>query len=211
MTQWQLADQIAKLLETQRLLDSQLPKLTQSKERPFDANELETLRAVVLQILQLCRELRQSIKSTESAWIHDAISELLNIEQQIGSQVEAARNKSGLTQDELSHRIGEILQIVDTAGPPGRAGISKVERGERRLDLLEAWAAAIALEINIEKLLPPQLSELLPNHPDPMRGWHPCSAWHNCRQFRHDQKPGVITVACDDGVSIPVRVLAGRI
>lgn len=211
MTQWQLADQIAQLLETRKLLEGLLPQHDALKEHPISVMDLEAVKQVAQDILQLCRIVRSVVRTTEAGWINATIAELLNIEQQIGAQVEAARDRVGLTQEQLSIYIGNILQVVDTAGPPGRAGISKVERGERRLDLLEAWAAAIALQTSIDKLLPPQLADMLPNQPDPMRGWHPCSAWHNCRQFRHTNKPGVVTIAVDDGVNIPVKVLAGRV
>ena len=49
----------------------------------------------------------------------------------------AARSKAGLTQEQLADRLGEKQTFV-----------SRCERGERRLDIVEVRAFCVALEIS---------------------------------------------------------------
>jgi ribosome-binding protein aMBF1 (putative translation factor) len=51
-------------------------------------------------------------------------------------QLRAARRRAGVTQVELAGRLNETQSFV-----------SKCERGERRLDMVEVWSFCKALEI----------------------------------------------------------------
>jgi hypothetical protein len=113
-----------------------------------------------------------------------------------------------MTQDQLSIAIDKVLGGIGLSGPPNRAGVSKVERSQRRLDFLEACAVAIALKINLEDLLPPSLAVLLPKQRDRMRGWQPFTIWGHCRQYSNASQSGVITIASEQGAALPLQAIA---
>ncbi|WP_414473203.1 helix-turn-helix domain-containing protein [Microvirga sp. M2] len=62
--------------------------------------------------------------------------------------LKAARKKAGLTQDELAERMGAYKTFV-----------SKYERGERQLDLIEFLAVAEALRLEPKTLIDQLLRE----------------------------------------------------
>lgn len=62
--------------------------------------------------------------------------------------LKAARKKAGLTQDELAERMGAYKTFV-----------SKYERGERQLDLIEFLAVAEALRLEPKTLIDQLLCE----------------------------------------------------
>lgn len=205
-TQWELAEAITDLLDLRSLLERQLPQ--QLAIAPYlDADRLETVKIQFSHIVSLASRVRSILQTSESAWISEAVSEILNVEKQIGRQIELARKRVGLTQDQLHYRIGEVLGQIGIAGPPGRAGVSKVERGARRMDLIEAWAAAIVFKCDISEILPPSYAALLPYNPDPMKGWHVYTLLGNCRQFRHTTNKGILTLASKGASQAPREVL----
>lgn len=69
---------------------------------------------------------------------------------EIVASLRAAREKMGLSQDELALRLGKPQSFV-----------SKVEACERRLDLLEALALCQALGITLDLIVPSDLRHLL--------------------------------------------------
>ncbi|WP_262029428.1 helix-turn-helix domain-containing protein [Microvirga sp. Mcv34] len=58
-------------------------------------------------------------------------------QERLRALLKAARKKAGLTQDELTERMGAYKTFV-----------SKYERGERQLDVIEFIALAEALELD---------------------------------------------------------------
>jgi len=62
----------------------------------------------------------------------------------------AAREKAGLSQEELARRLGKPQSFV-----------SKVEACERRLDILETLAVCQALGIKLDLVVPADLRHLL--------------------------------------------------
>lgn len=65
----------------------------------------------------------------------------------IGRRVSQARERCGLTQDQLSAHLARIGTPID------RAGISKIERGARRVFDYELKALARVLKVGTEWLL----------------------------------------------------------
>lgn len=61
-----------------------------------------------------------------------------------------ARESAGLSQSELAQKLGRPQSFV-----------SKIEGGERRLDLIEALELCTALEISLAKLIPSRFRRLL--------------------------------------------------
>lgn len=61
---------------------------------------------------------------------------------QLLKQLRAARQQAGLTQEELARRIGQTQSFV-----------SKCERGERRLDLVELRVFCRAMSIPLERFI----------------------------------------------------------
>jgi transcriptional regulator with XRE-family HTH domain len=209
MTQWELASAIADILDTKRLLLLHLKRRSQNEAATFvDSTDLDFVQQQFQALIGICSQVKTVLACSQQEWVNEAITQLLNVEQQVGDQIEAARRKQGLTQDQLSAAIDKVLELVGMSGPPNRAGISKVERGERRVDLLEGCAAAIALKIELEELLPAGLAALLPQKHDLMRGWHPFTIWDNCRQYEHDRNEGILTIVCEPGLEIPLRAIA---
>ena len=63
-------------------------------------------------------------------------------QERLRALLKAARKKAGLTQDELAERMGGYKTFV-----------SKYERGERQLDVIEFIAVARALELDPKALI----------------------------------------------------------
>jgi transcriptional regulator with XRE-family HTH domain len=201
ITQLQLAKAVTDILDVRRLITSYFNKI--EPDYVIDEGVLLCIRQQILHIIEICNRIEPYFDQLEENWIRDAISRLLNVERLVGIRVERKRKDKGLVQRQLSEKIDAILAELGMAGPPNRAGISKVERGERRLDLLEACAVAIALNIELDTLLPPEIAVLLPRDNNPMKGWQPLTAWGNCRVYKNEMEPGVLTIATPDGHEVP--------
>jgi transcriptional regulator with XRE-family HTH domain len=65
-----------------------------------------------------------------------------NRQERLRALLKAARKKAGLTQDELAERMGAYKTFV-----------SKYERGERQLDVIEFIAVAEALKLDPRALI----------------------------------------------------------
>jgi transcriptional regulator with XRE-family HTH domain len=65
------------------------------------------------------------------------------------ARIRAARRAAHLPQTELAARLGKPQSYI-----------SKIETGERRLDLIEAFDLCRALGVAVEQVLPAGLSEL---------------------------------------------------
>ena len=63
-------------------------------------------------------------------------------QERLRTLLKAARKKAGLTQDELTERMGAYKTFV-----------SKYERGERQLDVIEFLAVAEALKLDPKVLI----------------------------------------------------------
>jgi transcriptional regulator with XRE-family HTH domain len=63
-------------------------------------------------------------------------------QERLRALLKAARKKAGLTQDELAERMGAYKTFV-----------SKYERGERQLDVIEFIAVAEALKLDPKTLI----------------------------------------------------------
>ena len=206
LTQWQLAAAVTDLLDLQKIVGGQINHVLEEREHPIKPEALESIRFNLQSTIATLRELRKYIDEQEDEWIDKAIAFILNIEVQVGRVLERSRREVGLTQEQISAKVISQLQIIDTPGPPGRAGISKIERGERRMDLLEAWAIAIVLQRPISALLPDKLRRLLPPENSVLYEWHPVAAYGyrggSCRQYRSDQGK-LASVSTPHGVSTP--------
>jgi transcriptional regulator with XRE-family HTH domain len=69
---------------------------------------------------------------------------------EIISLLRAARERAGLSQEEIARRLGKSQPFL-----------AKVETGERRLDLLEAFELCRVLGITLESVTPADLQHLL--------------------------------------------------
>lgn len=208
-TQWELAILISELLDIEEILKRHLePALDASNPYEDAIAHLQHLQTLVAKISRAVSQMREQFDQIDKSWVSETVAQLLNVEAQIGRKVESARRGLSLSQDDLSKLIAEILIDIGVSGPPGRAGISKVERGERRLDLIEAWAAAIALKIGIEDLLPLHFAEMMPRREDLMAGWRSQSVWGNCRTYLNESGSGVLTIAAPLDIEIPQSVFA---
>ncbi len=186
LTQWQLAAAVTELLDLQRVVGEQINSVLAEREYPIKPDALESIQFALQSTIVSLRSLRDFLVDQEDTWIDSAIAYILNIEIQVGKMLERSRKQKGLTQEQISSKVIRQLQTIDTPGPPGRAGISKIERGERRMDLLEAWAISIVLQIPISSLLPERLMRLLPPDNDILHEWHPVAVYGHCRQYRND-------------------------
>lgn len=205
LTQWELASAVTQLLDLQKLIDGQLGDILDESSYPIAPSALEIIKFELGLTIAKLTELNLFLRNQETQWIDSAIAFILNIEVQVGKQLERARKEAKLTQDQLSERVTKQLDLIDTPGPPGRAGISKIERGERRMDLLEAWAIAIALQQELGSLLPHRLAKLLPATIDPVSHWHPVAVYGNTRQYRSEGDRKLASIACESGLSIPPK------
>lgn len=205
LTQWELASAVTQLLDLQRIIDGQLADVLDESPYPIDATQLDSVKFELGLTLAKLSNLHSFLRNQETQWIDDAIASILNVEVQIGRQLERARKDAKLTQDQLSERVTRQLNAIDTPGPPGRAGISKIERGERRMDLLEAWAISIVLQQELGSLLPHRLAKLLPATIDPVSHWHPVAVYGNTRQYRSEGDRKLASIACESGLSIPPK------
>ena len=73
--------------------------------------------------------------------------------ERVAANVESLRKRQSMTLKGLSERMGELGQ------PVSLNGLSKVENGERRVDVDELIALAIALRVNPSTLLLPDLGD----------------------------------------------------
>jgi len=69
-------------------------------------------------------------------------------QERLRALLKAARKKAGLTQDELTARMGAYKTFV-----------SKYERGERQLDVIEFLAVAEALKLDPKALIDQVMGE----------------------------------------------------
>jgi transcriptional regulator with XRE-family HTH domain len=213
LTQWELASAVTEMLNLQNIVGGQIQDVLSDRNYPIAVDALEVIQFNLKQTLAELAKLRSFLQEEELQWINSAIAYILNVEIQIGRQLEQARREGGLTQEQLWILVSRQLETIEAPGPPGRAGISKIERGERRIDLLEAWAIAIVLKRPISSLLPPRLVKLLPEEVDSLSEWHPVAAYGRCRQYRGADGTGLASIACPTGVTIPTdfarKVFAG--
>jgi transcriptional regulator with XRE-family HTH domain len=68
------------------------------------------------------------------------------------ARLRSAREQSGISQTQLAARLGKPQSYI-----------SKVENGEKRLDIIETMTLCIALNIGLEQLLPNDFKRLLKN------------------------------------------------
>lgn len=127
---------------------------------------------------------------------------LLSPDEAIGRQIERIRTERGWTQGQLADEIGKILHSVNIMGPPGKAAISKTERGKRRPDAHEVFAAAIALRFLPWDILPLDMRNrihaiVVELMPDPLENWRLVRENGIFKQFEYPGKPerGIITIA----------------
>lgn len=186
LTQWQLAESVTDLLDLQRIVSGQINSVLAERDYPIKPEALESIQFALQSTIVSLNKLRGFLVNQETNWIDSAIAYILNIEIQVGRMLVRARRESKLTQEEISAKVVRQLDMIHIPGPPGRAGISKIERGERRMDLLEAWAIAIVLQRPISSLLPERLMRLLPPDNDVLYNWHPVAVYGHCRQYRRD-------------------------
>ena len=133
------------------------------------------------------------------------IADLLRPEVMAGLTLERLRVERGYTQEELTQRMNIILGEIASNGPPSRMALSKVERGRRRIDLLEGLAAAIALEVDIWQLVPEELAVLRRDRPvSPMSLWHLLPGHDGqCYTFRHRDRQQLLTLVPAEPLKIP--------
>lgn len=202
LTQWQLAAAVTEMLDLQRIVGGQINLVLAEREHPIKPEALESIRFNLQSTIATLKKLRDFLVEQEDQWIDSAIAYILNIEIQVGRMLERSRKEAGLTQEQISAKVIRQLETIDTPGPPGRAGISKIERGERRMDLLEAWAIAIVLQKPIGSLLPERLMRLLPPENDLTQEWHPVAVYGDCRQYRSDDGK-LASIAMPRGITPP--------
>ena len=204
-TQLELAKAVTDILDVRRIINEHFDK--KGDDYIIDAMTLQFLRNEILWVVGVCNKLETIFGDLEDEWIRDTLSSLLNVERLIGARVERERTRKGLVQRQLSEKIDRILGEYGTAGPPNRAGISKVERGERGLDLVEAAALAIALNIELEVLLPEEIVSLLPKTSDPLKNWNPLTVWDECRVYHSNIFPGCLTLCAPEGFEVPDKAV----
>jgi transcriptional regulator with XRE-family HTH domain len=203
LTQWELASAVTEMLNLQKIVGGQIQDVLNDRDYPIATDALEVIQFNLKQTLAALAKLRDFLQEEEEQWINSAIAYILNVEVQIGRQLEQARREGGLTQEQLWIQVSRQLETVEAPGPPGRAGISKIERGERRIDLLEAWAISIVLKRPISSLLPPRLVKLLPPEVDSLSEWHPVAVYGRCRQYRSADGIKLASIACSGGMPVP--------
>lgn len=153
----------------------------------------------IAQLLLAAGEETESDRAFEMA--SQIMNILLNPDNSIGARVEQFRVEKGWSQDRLAQEMDEVLSLIKLQAPPGKAGISKIERGARSLDYYEAMALSICLERLPWHFLPEEMaakvSEMVDRiSPDPLQHWRQCRSRENgkIRQFQHPHKKGVITM-----------------
>jgi len=204
-TQLELAKAVTDILDVRRLISDHLEQ--NQPDYTIPKSTLDFIRKEILWVVNVCNQLEFYFDKADDEWLRITIGKLLNIERLVGVKVEKERKKKSLVQRQLSEKIDNILSELGINGPPNRAGISKVERGERKLDLLEAAAIAIALDIEIKDLLPTEIAAILPIIREPMKGWKPLTVWNNCKVYIHEITPGPLTLCCPEGFEIPKKAI----
>lgn len=66
---------------------------------------------------------------------------------EVATVIESLRESAGMSLEALSHRLGELGRPIHTSG------LSKLENGERRIDIDDLAAIAQALEVSIVRLV----------------------------------------------------------
>ena len=93
------------------------------------------------------------------------------IAQAVAENVEAVRKRRGLTQQQLASRLAELGR------PMQASAVAKVESGDRRVDVDDLAALAVALNVSVARLLLPDGDENQPVFVVPAFSVPAYSAW----------------------------------
>jgi transcriptional regulator with XRE-family HTH domain len=179
---------------------------------------METWRRWQWNILNIAAELRVSKMTTHAARVIKNIRQDSDLSQEdlvslinemLARTIALIRTEKGITQEQLSEETNKILAQYKHAGVPGKAGISKIERNNRQILLIEGLAIAMALGIPVTDLAPPEMTAQLVALVNPMEGYQLVTATKEIKKYRHPNKALPITIYCDPGLEIPYYLLYG--
>lgn len=78
----------------------------------------------------------------------------------LGKRIKAAREKANLRQVDLAEKVGLT-----------RTSIVNIEQGKQRIQLVEIYRVAMALEIELSDLLPKATDKVLMSHSEALIKW----------------------------------------
>ncbi len=99
--------------------------------------------------------------------------------QAVADNIKSARDRRGLSQQQLAARLGELGR------PMQASAVAKVESGDRRVDVDDLTAFAVALNVPVARLLLPDVTEddevhVVPAYPVPMwNAWQWANGEHS--------------------------------